>query len=227
MLEKYWVAHCSLCHGFNNTGSLSGLKEVTHKSMFSPAPGILQAFTKRQVCMTGLFSSLRFPGFLILIHVYIPPSSWHISFFIGSMNVGFVSIFSFVILLSLISFHLELYRERFTKWLIWIVTAGTTRRWFYSHLGSWPHPNLPPHCPTCGCMQTHGVWWGLATAQTSDLSVPGRETWAPSSSVFSNFLRDFKRFINTDTLMFYFLPTLLHTTSLFFVPKCKHVAARP
>lgn len=167
MQEKYWVAHSSLCHGFNNSGSLSELKEVTHRACFSLAPGLLQAFTGRQVCMTGLFHSLRFPGFLILIHVYIPPSSWHISFFIGSMNTGFVSIFSFVILLSLISFHLELYRERFTKWLIWIVTAETTTRWFYSHLGPWPHPNLPPHCPH---LRLHANTWSLVRAcHSSDL----------------------------------------------------------
>lgn len=146
--------------------------------MLSPAPGIVQAFTKRQMCMTGLFYSLRYPGFLILIHVYIPPNSWHISFLIGSMNVGFVSIFPFVILLSLISFHLELYWERFTKWLIWIVTAETTTRWFYSHLGPWPHPNLPtlsPPATACKHMESGGA----AAAQTSDLSAPGGEICAP------------------------------------------------
>lgn len=192
--------------------------------MLSPAPGILQAFIKRQVCMTELLSSLRFPGFLILIHVYIPPNSWHISFFIGSMNVGFVSIFLSVILLPLISFHLKLYRERFTKWLIWIVTAETTRRWFYSHLGSWPHPILPPHCPTCGGMLTHGVWWGLATLRPRILVIQVERPVPPPrlfSLIFLEVLKD------TDALMFYFLPPLLNTASLFFVPKCRHVAARP
>lgn len=165
MLEKYSVAHSSLCHGFNNSGSLSELKEVTHRACLAQQLAYGRPSPEGRCVWQDCFT--RLPGFLTLTHVYIPPTSWHISFFIGSMNVGFVSIFSFVILLSLISFHLELYRERFTKWLIWIVTAETTTRWFYSHLGPWPHPNLPPHGPH---LRLRANTWSLVGAcHSSDL----------------------------------------------------------